>query len=646
MKTFTILTLTFLSVFASFGQTWADGVGQLFQQNCVKCHRQGGIAPFSLETYSDVAPMVNMIQTSINSGAMPPWSPDPDYKSYAHQRVMDPADISTIDNWINNGAPEGNPALAPSVAAFPNGTQLGTPDLSLTIPIFTINSNSDVYQNFVLPSGLPQAMFAKAVEIIPGNGNVVHHVLVFQDSTNNPISPSSAGGTGSNASKLLYSYVPGSQPYFTPSGTGLRLPANTRIILQIHYAPGSLGQTDATTVNFKTVAGPQRQIFVSPILNHQNMTNGPLSIPADQTRTFNQQYTTPINTTLLYVFPHMHLIGRSIKSWANLPVSNDTVRFVNIPEWEFHWQDNFIFPNTILLPTGSTIRSEAFYDNTANNPENPNSPPQNVTAGEGTNDEMMLVFFAYMYAQVGDQNIIVDDRIIPKGATTVCTGETVLLTSIEGVGYSYQWFLDGNPIAGGTNSTYLASATGSYTVQISLGPNTSVSAPVVVTVNPLPTTSLIQPGTTLIPTGGTLQLNAPVNAAFTYQWYHNGTLIPGATSDTYDAFYPGEYYVTVNDGCYGFSDTITLTGVNALNEVSVPQFTLYPNPVKETLTILNLEQVDANYEIRSLLGEVCASGKLVDTVSKLDVSRLSHGSYYVIVTDGFGTVYRKLISVI
>lgn len=646
MKTFTILTLSFLSVFTSFGQTWADGVGQLFQQNCVKCHRQGGIAPFSLETYSDVAPMVNMIQTSINSGAMPPWSPDPDYKSYAHQRVMDPADISTIDNWINNGAPEGNPALAPSVAAFPNGTQLGTPDLSLTIPIFTINSNSDVYQNFVLPSGLSQAMFAKAVEIIPGNGNVVHHVLVFQDSTNNPISPSSAGGTGSNASKLLYSYVPGSQPYFTPSGTGLRLPANTRIILQIHYAPGSLGQTDATTVNFKTVAGPQRQIFVSPILNHQNMTNGPLSIPADQTRTFNQQYTTPINTTLLYVFPHMHLIGRSIKSWANLPLTNDTVRFVNIPEWEFHWQDNFIFPNTILLPTGSTIRSEAFYDNTANNPENPNSPPQNVTAGEGTNDEMMLVFFAYMYAQAGDQNIIVDDRIIPKGATTVCTGETVLLTAIEGIGYSYQWFLDGNPIAGGTNSTYLASATGSYTVQISLGPNTSVSAPVVVTVNPLPTTSLIQPGTTLIPTGGTLQLNAPVNAAFTYQWYHNGTLIPGATSDTYDAFYPGEYYVTVNDGCYGFSDTITLTGVNALNEVSVPQFTLYPNPVKESLTILNLEQVDANYEIRSLLGEVCASGKLVDTVSKLDVSRLTHGSYYVIVTDGSGTVYRKLISVI
>ncbi|MFY7989586.1 MAG: T9SS type A sorting domain-containing protein [Fluviicola sp.] len=641
LAVFALFTLFFVT---SNAQTWADGVGQLFQQNCVKCHRQGGIAPFSLETYSDVAPMVSMIQTSINSGEMPPWSPDPDYKSFAHQRVMDPADIATIDTWINNGAPEGNPAMAPSVATFSSGTQLGTPDLSLTIPSYTITSNSDVYRNFVLPSGLSQAMFAKAIEIIPGNGNVVHHVLVFQDSTNNPISPSSAGGTGSAASKLLYSYVPGSQPYFTPSGTGLRLPANTRIILQVHYAPGSLGQTDATTVNFKTVAGPQREIFVSPVLNHQNMTNGPLFIPADETRTFNQQYTTPINTTLLYVFPHMHLIGKSIKSWANLPVTNDTVRFVNIPEWEFHWQDNFIFPNAIVLPSGSIIRSQAFYDNTENNPENPSQPPQDVSVGEGTYDEMMLIFFAYMYFQTGDQNIIVDDRIIPMGATAVCEGETVLLTAIEGVGYTYQWYLDGNAILNATSSSYIATAAGDYTVQISLGANTSVSSPVTVTMNSLPTISLIQPGTTLIPTGGTLQLNAPVNAAFTYQWYHNGTLIPGATSDTYDAFYPGEYYVTVNDGCYGFSDTITLTGVNALPELNETHFVVYPNPTSDNLTILNKSKDEGSFEIRSLMGEICMSGKLDVTASKIEVSELSRGSYYVIIRTTSGAEYRKLVS--
>jgi hypothetical protein len=625
-------------------QTWSDGVGKIFQQNCVQCHRQGGVAPFSLETYNDVAPIASVIQASINAAEMPPWTPDPNYKEFVHQRVMDPADVQTINDWVTNGTPEGNPAQAPSIATFPAGSQLGTPDLSLTIPTFTVNSNTDVYYNFELPSGLAQQMFANAVEVVPGNTDVVHHVLVYQDSTNNPIDPTSMGGTGSPASKLIYGYTPGAQPYYTPPGAGFRLPANTRIILQIHYAPGSLGQTDQTTVNFKLSPGPQREIFVDPVLNHGNISNGPLFIPANQTATFNQDYTVPVNATVLYVFPHMHLIGRSIRSWANLPITGDTVRFINIPDWDFHWQDNFIFPNTIPLPLGSIMQSEAYYDNTTNNPYNPSNPPLDVSAGEGTYDEMMLIFFAYMYYQAGDENIIVDDRIFPKGATDVCTGETVLLTAIEGIGYTYQWYLNGNPIAGATNSTYEAAIAGDYTLEINLGPNTTFSDPITVTINALPSVTITPPGATNIPLGDSILLDATNDPTYSYQWYLDGVAINGATDYFHYATTGGDYYVLVSNGCSSLSDTVSLTATASLSEKVSHQFIVYPNPAKETLSVINKDKTQDRFEIINLLGEECSSGTLDGIMTKVDLSTFKPGSYILkIYNQRSGEVHHPFI---
>lgn len=630
MKIFATTFFAFVSFISISQQTWNGGVGKLFQQNCVQCHRQGGVAPFSLETYQDVLPFTSIIQSSVSSGEMPPWTPDHNYTSFAHQRVLSPGDKSSILDWINNGAPEGTGTHAPSVATFSTGTQLGTPDLSLTIPTYTIGSNTDVYHNFELTSGLPQAMYANAIEILPGNSEAVHHVLVFQDSTNNPIDPNSMGGTGSSASKLIYGYTPGSQPYFAPGGTGFRLPANTRIILQIHYAPGVQGQSDATTVNFKLTSGPQREISVDPVLNHNNITNGPLFIPANQTATFNQEYQVFGNFTLLYTFPHMHLIGKSIKSWANLPFTNDTVRFIDIPEWDFHWQDNFIFPNAIPIPSGSTLRSEALYDNTTNNPENPSSPPQDVSVGEGTYDEMMFVFFAYLPYQTGDEYIIVDDRVIPKGATTICDDETVLLTAIEGVGYTYQWYRDGNLINGANASTYEASLSGDYSVEISLGPNTSMSDPVTVTVNPIPVVSINPPSSTHIPNGGSIQLDATNNANYTYQWYHNGQPINGATSSSYTAMDFGDYYVTATNGCTSYSDTVTLTAEASIKEYAASKgIILFPNPSDDVLKILVKQGNVSTYRIVDLTGKLYQEGNLDPILTEIDIRDLNSGLYLV-----------------
>lgn len=644
MKNIGLSFLCLLSIHTGFTQTWSEDIAKIMYGNCTSCHRPGGIAPFSLTTYEEVSPMAAWINQTIQQGDMPPWTPDSEYKNFVHERVLPDADLQTFQNWVDAGTPSGDWRFAPPIPSYPIGSQLGSPDLSLSIGNYNVADNGDVYRNFVLPSNLAQAMYANAIEVVPGNSSIVHHVLVFIDSTNNPINPNSIGGTGSAASQFVYSWTPGASPYFTPVGTGFRLAANTRVILQIHYGPGSLGQIDNTQINFRLSSTPQRKIYANALLNNTNMTNGPLVIGANQVKTFNQELTIAGNWTALYVFPHMHMLGKSIRSWANLPVSNDTVRFINIPEWDFHWQGNYVFQNAQLIPNGTTLKAEAVYDNTSSNPSNPSSPPQLVTLGEGTYDEMMLVFFAYLPYQPNDQYLIIDKRIIPQGATTFCEGQSVVLETIRGIGYTYQWYRDGTLISGATNADYTASISGSYTVSITLGPNNAISDPVSVTVNPAPVATILSPSSTDIPIGGTVLLEAVEGLGYNYQWYVNGVAISGANNSTYDAPYSGEYVIEIFNGCYALSAVQTMTGgIAEIDSYSMAEYKLQPNPSDGIVEIILPEHsVGRSISCSDLSGKVlfeeaCYNGKGI-----IDVSSLGEGIYIVSVRDQAGEIlWRK-----
>ena len=554
---YTFLIIWSLVPYLLFSQvpTWSEDVAKIMYGNCTSCHRPGGMAPFSLTTYDDVSPMAAWLDQNIQSTNMPPWPADENYKSFVHQRVLNQQDKQTFSNWVAAGAPSGDLRFAPSVPFYSNGSQLGNPDLSLQTSNFTVTQSGDQYHNFVLPISSNQLKYATAVEVIPGNTEIVHHALVFIDTNTTTIDPNSLNA-GIN-SELIYSYVPGAVPYYSPVGMGFRIPPNARIILQIHYAPGSQGLVDNTVVNLKLTSQTQRRIRVSAALNHINtLVDGPLNIPANQIKTFNESLLINSNLTVLYAFPHMHLLGKSIRSWANLPVTNDTIRFVNIPEWDFNWQDNYVFPNAIKLPIGSTIKATAVYDNTNSNPNQPSSPPIDVGPGEGTFDEMMIVFFAYTPYLNGDENTIIDKRIIPMGATTFCEGQSVELKTIQGVGYTYQWKLNGINIPGATNYYYEANQSGNYNVLISLGTNITLSDTLLITVNPKPTASINQPINNQIPQ--TLTGTACVSCS--YQWYTNDTPIIGATSLSYTATEPGIYYLETFNGCYAISDTLILGG--------------------------------------------------------------------------------------
>lgn len=406
-------------VYSQTGPTWAENVACILYSRCTSCHNPAGIAPFSLMNFADASGAAMGILDAVQNKRMPPWPPDADYRSFAHERVLTDTEKQILIDWVNNGSPQGDPANAPVPPVYTNQEMIQNPDLVSAMTQYTIPPmTQDLYRCFVIPSGTTIDQFITALEVVPGNRQVVHHVLVYQDTANTTVvldsldpfpGYTSFGGVGSSTAKLLGAWVPGAEANFLPAGMGIPLPAGAKIILQMHYPMGSSLQMDSTKVNFTLTANPAtREVTVAPVLNHGfTLSNGPLFIPADSVRTFNAQLVNPINVTLLAVAPHMHLIGRSIVAYA-VSFPQDTIPLIRIPNWDFHWQGAYHFRQPVRVPAWAQFKSEAIYDNTVNNPFNPSIPPQDVSLGEATTDEMMLIYFYFTPYQPGDENIIVD----------------------------------------------------------------------------------------------------------------------------------------------------------------------------------------------------------------------------------------------
>lgn len=407
--------------YAQSTPNWAQNIAPILYANCTSCHHDGGLSPFPLMSYNDAYNNYISIQSDVVARIMPPWPPDPTYSRLAHERILSLADIEMINDWANGGAPMGDTMQAPTPPVYKKGSQLDTVSLSLIIPTYTvpINQTDDIYQCFALPSGLLQNMFITEMEIVPGNPSIVHHVLVFQDTTGtcaqlDAASPGPGyvnfGGVGTNKAILVGGWVPGGQPYTLPPNFGIPVFAGTDIVLQVHYPNGGNGQSDSTRINLKLVPNVSRQVSVAPILNHLTNINAPLFIPADSTKTFNEHYKgsqLPVDVSVLTVGPHCHLLGKHWVSFAVTP-QLDTIPFIQVDNWNFRWQGFYSFRNVMKVPAGSNLWAFCYYDNTVNNPTNPNNPPQDVSLGENTTDEMMLVYFSYLPYEAGDENIVID----------------------------------------------------------------------------------------------------------------------------------------------------------------------------------------------------------------------------------------------
>ncbi len=429
MKRFILLGISvfFLGRFVQAqSPNWAEDVSCVLYSHCTGCHNPTGIAPFSLLDYSTAYSLRYAIQAAVTSGYMPPWPPDPTYNPLAHERLLTADEIATIDEWVSvsNGA-QGDLTLAPPPPVYTTSEVFTSPEWVAEVEPYTSQAFSqDDYRCFVVTNTTGADKMITGFEVVPGNVSIVHHVLVYSDDTNTPINRDNAeagpgytcfGGTRSAASVFIGGWAPGSEPITYPSGMGFLLAADANLVVQIHYPHGSAGSEDiGTKINFELSDDLNlREVTTDYTLNHfTTLTNGPLFIPANTIRTFNASYTIPIPVTVLSLFPHMHLIGESIKTWAETP-TGQVINLIDIPRWDFEWQGTYSFRQPVVLPPGTVVHAEAVYNNTSSNPYNPSNPPQDVSSGEATTDEMMIVFFSYTPYQAGDENIVIDDGAHP-----------------------------------------------------------------------------------------------------------------------------------------------------------------------------------------------------------------------------------------
>ena len=378
--------------------SWHADIQPLLQRSCLGCHAERGIA-FSLESYDTAAALSAELLDATSSGRMPPWPADEDScLPLQGTRTLSAEHIALLERWVALDAPEGNPEDAPDIT---EDTPALETNLSLMLPEpYTPGLDApDDYRCFVLEPGLKSDTFVTGMQVIPGNSAIVHHVILYTDPDLNGAALDAEdetpgytcfGGPGFDNTGVIGGWAPGQDAVTLPGGVGLRLAAGVPVVAQVHYHPvNDPGAPDQTTINLATAPEVDTEGYLFP-LAHQG-----IDIPAGEsnhveTRTISFSY--GLNARLWGGTPHMHLLGTSIRVSVTPPDATEETCLISVPSWDFDYQNFYLFEEPFALENGSTITMECVYDNSQENPSQPNDPPVDVGWGDGTADEMCLVF--------------------------------------------------------------------------------------------------------------------------------------------------------------------------------------------------------------------------------------------------------------
>jgi peroxiredoxin/mono/diheme cytochrome c family protein len=380
--------------------TYSNQIARLFQRRCVECHRDGDIAPFALDDYEAAAGWAEMIAEVVRENRMPPWHANAEPSKFSNDRQLTDEEKSLIEKWVSAGAPQGDPAMLPPSRQFTKGWQLPRePDLVVPMsdePHPVPAEGTVEYQFFRVDPQLTEDKWIEAVEVVPGNRAVVHHVLVFAESPGDE-QPDIGGGVRG----FLAAYVPGLRSVHFPPGMAKFLPAGSKLVFQLHYTPNGSPQTDVSKIAFVFTSRDQVTHEVKTVSAFQPMIRIPAAAADHVESTKTKLHR---DAKLLALMPHLHLRGKAFRYLLKRPGDELWTTLLDVPRYDFNWQTNYQLAEPLDLPDGSFIKCVAHYDNSPDNPNNPD-PEQSVRWGEQTWDEMMIGYFDVAVPLARDQGI-------------------------------------------------------------------------------------------------------------------------------------------------------------------------------------------------------------------------------------------------
>ena len=393
--------------------TFSKDVAPILNKNCVTCHRPGDIAPMSLMTYEQARPWAKSIREKVTRGTMPPWHAEAARGVFVNDRRLTESEKSTLIAWADAGAPLGNPKDLPPAPKFTEGWEIGTPDVVLTMPkAYQVPANGTIaYQYFMIPTNFTEDKWVQAIEVKPGVRSVVHHILVFSKPPQNspdakrteaflqtvpkiPMVKRPDGSVEATAfsgapGTLIATTAPGTNAMIYAPGDAMKIPAGSTLIFQVHYTANGKGETDQSSVGMVFAKqAPQREIHNSAILNPMMKIGAGVSDQAIDTAV---EFKDDAHITAL--FPHTHLRGKSWEYRLIYPDGRSEV-VLSVPKYDFNWQTYYVYAKPLAVPKGSRLEATAHYDNSANNPSNPD-PKIDVRWGEQTWEEMQYTGITY-----------------------------------------------------------------------------------------------------------------------------------------------------------------------------------------------------------------------------------------------------------
>lgn len=381
--------------------TFSKDVAPILQKNCQGCHRPGEAAPMSLRTYQEARPWARAMKQAVLAKKMPPWFADAQYGHFRNDRSLPQKDIDTLVSWVDAGAPEGDPKDLPRPLAFVDGWNIGQPDMVLEMPEpFQVPASGTIeYQYVVLPYKFTEDRWVQMAEVRPGNRAMVHHVIAYirdgsskwmRDKKPGELFVPEADANGNRPSlngDLLSGFAPGLPPSILEPGQGRLIKAGSDIVLQLHYTANGHAGEDRTKVGVIFCKQPPHERVMTLAASNSKFTIP----PGDPNYQVDASFELGHDAKLSALLPHMHLRGKDFQYRLVYP-SGETETILRVPHYDFGWQLWYQPVSDIVLPKGTQIAATAHFDNSLNNPHNPDSTKA-VTWGDQSWEEMMIGFF-------------------------------------------------------------------------------------------------------------------------------------------------------------------------------------------------------------------------------------------------------------